>query len=254
VEWEPDEPLGRIAEALAPGALRVSYPGVWLREDVYAIHGHYGDRHTTVPMFERLGAGAMARIVHEPPAGPRSAEDYERVLEPIYAWLAAVAEGRDRAEPDLAQSSGGPSARVWGMLSGGGGGWQRWALGVAFPAIVLALNAAGLGPLRPAVSGPELRRAALGAFGQSLERLGVAAEHVLFGHTHRAGPLPDDEPAGWRAPTGASLLNTGCWIHEPAFLGPRPRQSPYRAGFGAIVEHDRPPRLVNLLDGFDQLR
>ena len=39
--------------------------------DVYATHGHYCDRHTTVPLFERLAAGAMARVVGEPPGRTR---------------------------------------------------------------------------------------------------------------------------------------------------------------------------------------
>jgi hypothetical protein len=48
------------------------------------------------------------------------------------------------------------------------------------------------------------------------------------------------------------LINTGCWVEEPAFLGPDPARSPYRAGFGVYVENSSrptPPRLVNLLDG-----
>ena len=53
--------LGRAsrwsASARRSGAerVRVCYPGVWLRDDVYATHGHYLDRHTTVPTLERLG-------------------------------------------------------------------------------------------------------------------------------------------------------------------------------------------------------
>ena len=31
----------------------LAYPGVWLRPDVYATHGHYVDLHITVPSFER---------------------------------------------------------------------------------------------------------------------------------------------------------------------------------------------------------
>ena len=31
---------------------------LWLRDDVYATHGHYLDRHLTVPTIERLGVGA----------------------------------------------------------------------------------------------------------------------------------------------------------------------------------------------------
>ena len=35
----------------------------WLRDDVYAMHGHYLDRHVTVPSLERIGIGAMARLI-----------------------------------------------------------------------------------------------------------------------------------------------------------------------------------------------
>ena len=108
-----------------------------------------------------------------------------------------------------------------------------------------------LGPLRRDISGPELRRAALRAFGEVLERLGVQAETVIFGHTHRAGPLPGDDHGEWVAPGGARLLNTGCWVHEPGFLGRRPGTSPYRTGFAALLNDDGyGPGLVNLLDGF----
>ena len=62
-----------LAEHAAPARVAVAYPGVWLRDDVYAIHGHYADIHTTVPTFERLAAGAMARWVVAAPARGRDA-------------------------------------------------------------------------------------------------------------------------------------------------------------------------------------
>ena len=71
VEWEPREALGSLVESLAPARVRVAYPGVWVREDVYAIHGHYGDRHNTVPIIERLGAGVTVRVAGEPDGGPQ---------------------------------------------------------------------------------------------------------------------------------------------------------------------------------------
>jgi hypothetical protein len=94
----------------------------------------------------------------------------------------------------------------------------------------------------------ELRRAGLVAFGQVLSALSVDASYVIFGHTHRAGPLPRDNAAEWQAPTNAQLFNTGCWVHEPAFLGSRPAESPYRAGFAVRLDGGEPPELVNLLD------
>jgi Calcineurin-like phosphoesterase len=250
VDWRGGEPLAAVARALAPAErVRAAYPGVWLRGDVYAMHGHYADRHTTVPMFERLGAGAMARIVRQPDGGPRSAEDYEAIQAPIYAWLHALAQV---GGPYLGASSHGASAQAWRTLAGGRDDgrrrWRRRAAVAAFPAVVAALNRAQIGPLRADLSGPELRRAALRAVGEVVRRLGIDAAQVIFGHTHRAGPLPSDEGAEWRAPGGAALVNTGCWVHEPSFLGERPAESPYRAGFAVRLADEGSPELVNLLD------
>jgi hypothetical protein len=242
VESDPREALGAVVEALAPARVRVAYPGVWLRPDVYAIHGHYLDRHHTVPIVERLGAGLTVRLAGEPPGGPRRAEDYEAALAPMYAWIDAVAQGGG-----LRGSGGDGSFQVkaWRALSraGGGGGLRRRGMAVAFPAVVAALNRAGLGPLHPDVSGHELRRAALRAMTEVLGRLEVPAAHVLFGHTHRAGPLPGDDPAEW-----GRLLNTGSWVHDPAWIGDSPGDSPYRPGFAAVLGDSGPPELVNLLD------
>lgn len=243
VAWDPEEGLGTVARSLGPARVRVAYPGVWLRDDVYAIHGHYGDRHNTVPIVERLGAALNVRLTGEPDGGPTSAEDYEAALAPMYAWIDTVAQmGGLRGSG----SDGSFQIKAWRALTGadGSGGLRRRALLVAFPGVVAGLNALGLGPLRADVSAVELRRAALGAFGEVLARLEVpAAAHVLFGHTHRAGPLPGDEPSEW-----GRLLNTGSWVYEPGYLGDAPHESPYRPGFAAVVEDDGPPRLINLLD------
>ena len=247
VDWRDAEPLAEIVDWLSPADVRVAYPGVWLRDDVYATHGHYCDRHTTVPMFERLGAGAMARIMRESSGGPQRAEDYEATLTPIYAWLHAIAQNRG---PALASSSHGASARAWQALAGRGvrRSIRRRAMIAAFPLLVTALNRARLGPLQTDLSGSELRRAALRAFGEVLVRLRVDAAHVIFGHTHRAGPLARDQPSEWLVPTGARILNTGSWVHEPGFIGNVPHESPYRPGFCVQVGDRDRPQLRNLLD------
>jgi hypothetical protein len=238
VESEPHEPLGSVLQALAPAQVRVAYPGVWLREDVYATHGHYGDRHNPVPILERLGAGVTVRVAGEPDGGPARAEDYEAALGPMYAWADSVAQ------------SG-------GLHIGGGGSFQiaAWqalngrrslrgaAMAVGLAAAVAALNRAGVGPLRADVSGAALRRGALAGFAEVVARLRVPASHVIFGHTHRAGPLPDDDRSEW-----GSLLNIGSWVYEARFIGDDPAGSPYRPGFAAIVRDGGPPELVNLLD------
>ena len=243
VDVDVREALGRLVQSLAPAKVRVVYPGMWLREDIYAIHGHYGDRHNTVPIFERVLAGLNVRLTGEPQGGPARAEDYEAALAPIYAWIDTVAQmgglrgsGRD----------GSFQVKAWRALGGAGGprGLRGRGLAAVFPLVVAALNLAGLGPLRADVSTVELRRAALRSFSEVLSRLEVSAPHVVFGHTHRAGPLPGDDRLEW-----GRLVNTGSWVYEPGYLGDSPRQSPYRPGFAAIVGDDGPPELVNLLDG-----
>ena len=246
VTWRAQDPLALIADALAPANVTAAYPGIRLREDVYATHGHYLDRHTTVPLLERIGAGAMARILREPPAGPQTVEDYESTLQPIYAWIHALAQSGAR---DIGDSALDPSMRGWRTLTAQSGRrtLRGRGLALAFPAFVAAMNRARIGPLRPDLSGHELRRAGLKAFAEVVRRLGIDAPHVVFGHTHRAGPLPGDDPREWRTPTGSRLLNSGSWVHQPDFLGADPARSPYRAGFGVEIADDGPPELVNLL-------
>jgi hypothetical protein len=181
-------------------------------------------------------------VAGEPAGGPGRAEDYEAALAPMYAWVDTV------AQMGGLRGSGGDGSfqvRAWRALSGTGGrgGLRRRGLVMAFPVLVAGLNRAGMGPLRADVSGTELRRAALRAFTEVLERLQVPAAHVIFGHTHRAGPLPGDDRGEW-----GRLLNTGSWVYEPSWLGSSPADSPYRPGFAAIVGDEGPPELVNLLD------
>jgi hypothetical protein len=233
---------------LAPARVRVTYPGVWLREDVYAIHGHYGDRHNTVPILERLGAGLTVLVAGEPAGGPARAEDYEAALAPMYAWADTVAQSGGL------RLGGGDSFQVaaWQTLNGGAGARRSLrsrAMALGLAAAVAGMNRAGIGPLRADVSGIALRRGALVAFTEVVARLGVPAAHVIFGHTHRAGPLPGDDPTEWRATGATRLLNTGSWVEEPRFVGADPLRSPYRPGFGALVTDDGPPELVNLLPG-----
>ncbi len=253
VDWRAGELLAEIADALAPASVRSAYPGVWLRDDVYAMHGHYCDPHTTVPMFERLGAGVMRRLTGLTDRGPRTVDDYEAILAPIYAWLYTLAQ---HGGPSLGRSSHGASAQAWRTLEGNPrrrrtrtDRLRRRGVLLAFPVLLALLNRAQLGPLRADLSGPELRRAALRACGEAVGRLELDAADVIFGHTHRAGPLSGDAREEWVTASGSRLVNTGCWVHEPSFLGARPEESPYRAGFVVALDDDAPPRLLNLLDG-----
>jgi hypothetical protein len=241
VDWDSREALGALVQSLAPAHVRVAYPGIWLREDVYATHGHYGDRHNPVPILERLGAGVTVRVAGEPEGGPARPEDYEAALAPMYAWADTIAQ---RGGLRL---GGGDSFQVaaWQRLNGGAGrrSLRSRAMALGLAAAVAGLNRAGMGPLKPDVSGVALRRGALAAFTEVLDRLDVPAAHVIFGHTHRAGPLPADDRTEW-----GRLLNVGSWVHEARFMGDDPASSPYRPGFAAAVDDDGPPALINLLD------
>jgi hypothetical protein len=95
---------------------------------------------------------------------------------------------------------------------------------------VFGLNRAGIGPMAPDISAVTLRRAFLESIGEVVERLGVTARHVIYGHTHRGGPFERDSPAEWRAPGGARLFNTASWVFDLNFIGPGQVDNPYWPG------------------------
>ena len=88
---------------------------MWLRDDVFATHGHYLDVHLTIPSIERLATGVMRRVVALGPDGPTSVEDYEAILTPIYAWIHALA---DRLPADRGGHLHTGSSRGWAALTG----------------------------------------------------------------------------------------------------------------------------------------
>lgn len=244
------EIAGVLARWLSPARTRLAYPGVWLRDDVYATHGHYLDRHITIPTFERLAAGAMTRVVGEMPAEGTSPEDYEAVLAPLYAWLHVVSR---YTKLGFERQKG--TQNAWRLLTDSGPRPLRdRALVAAFPMAVKLLNLAGVGPVGPDLSPVELRRAGLRAMAEATRRLGIGADWVLFGHTHRAGPLDGDDPTEWQVPGGPRLVNTGCWVHESVYLGRAGQRSPYWPGTVAEVGPDGPPQLRNLLRDWEPAR
>ena len=246
----------QLAEQAAPARVSFAYPGVWLRDDVYAIHGHYSDLHTTVPTFERLAAGAMARWVVHLPSDAATADGYEAALAPLYAWMHTLVQ---RSENGALTGGAGASARAWVALAGEGRRRhpvRAAALGAGYALAVMGINAIGLGPIDRDLSGRALRRGGLGGMREVLRRLGVTAPYVLFGHSHRSGPWTRDDRAEWTTPGGTQLMNTGSWCYQPHFLSSEPNQSPYWPGTAIRVGESGPPELIRLLGerGHDELR
>jgi hypothetical protein len=236
-----------LAERAGPAAVQFAYPGVWLRDDVYAIHGHYSDLHSKVPTIERLAAGAMARFAVALPAEDAVPDDYEAALAPIYAWMHALTQRHDRA---VVSAGAGASARAWVALAGEGRSRhpvRTLAMGGAFTVAVAALNAIGLGPLDRRLTGSALRSGYLYGIREVLKRLGVDAPYVLWGHSHRAGPFPADDQREWTTHAGGAILNTGSWVYQPHFLTESPAGSPYWPGTAVLIDGDEPPRLLRLL-------
>jgi predicted phosphodiesterase len=252
-------PLTELTKHMGRAQVELAYPGLWLRPNVYATHGHYLDRHLTVPSFERLAVAAVERVlggsreatVDEPGEGdePGSAspEDYERIQAPLYAFLFTLAQSGSPAER---LGGANPSARVWQAVGGGYGRVARIRgrlLGtVALPGAVGVANRLGLGPVKADLSPGAITRAGLAAIGEVVRRLGIEADHVIFGHTHRRGPMRAE--VGWRLDDGTRLHNTGSWIHTPWLLGRNAADSPYWPGTIIVVEDDREPRSLNLLE------
>ena len=92
---EPERGLAGVCAASPrgprPARVRVAYPGLWVREDVYATHGHYLDCHLTIPTLERLSVGVMSRVLGRSAQQFDCVDDYEAVGAPVFAWRDAVA-------------------------------------------------------------------------------------------------------------------------------------------------------------------
>lgn len=245
VKPQTASPLARQLAGWLNRDTDVAYPGIWLRDDVWATHGHYLDPHGTVPTFERLAAGVMGRMVGEVPQPTAAAEDYERILAPLYAWINASAQ---RAHDGRVGAGAGRAGKAYTLLQGDGHRPLRARLlTAAFPLGIRGVNLLRIGPVSPDLSGDALRRNALDAMAAVLQRLQVNTRHVIFGHSHRTGPLPADDASEWRLPSQTNLYNSGSWVHEPTFTGAAGSASPYWPGGAVLVGDDGPPELLRLL-------
>jgi hypothetical protein len=238
-----DGSAGWIARRMPETEVTLAYPGLRLRPDVYATHGHYLDLHLTVPRIESIAASAVARMQNRS-AACATAADYEHVMAPLYKFFAGLAQGT--STHTLSRSSR-ASRDVWERVTGGGR-LARLLLGrVVIGGGVVVLNRLGIGPFKPELSGRELHRSGLLSMGRVAEVLAPGAAHVVFGHTHRAGPLAGDKSAEWTTPSGTRLWNSGTWMVEVGFIHGGGVRSPYWPGTLVHVDAEGPPRLENVM-------
>ncbi len=226
--------LARIAEWAAPARVDVAYPGLWVRPDVYATHGHYLDCHLTVPTLERLSVGAMSRVLGRPAAAFSRVEDYEAVS-PVFAWRDAVAR---EARTGRRLERRGHGARLASARRRGGGGVRHQPVASCAGSRSRAPSrsrwprstAPGSGPC--GLTSPPRSCAAPGCGRWARWRRGSAwATPTWSSATPTApGPLPGDHEAEWRGRGGARLVNAGCWTYDSVFLTSTPGESPYWPG------------------------
>ena len=242
-----------LAERAAPARVQLAYPGVWLRDDVYAHPrplrrpAHDG---ADVRAPRRRRDGALGRPAARRRA--RRADDYEAALAPLYAWMHALTQ---RSEHTVRERRRG---RVGARLGGAGRRrappppaarrrarrrlprrGRRRSTRSASARSSRDLSGAGAAPRLPA---RHPRGAARGS--------DVSAPHVIWGHSHRSGPWPGDDPPSGRRAAGARIVNTGSWVYQPHFLSAAAERLALLAGHRGRWSRTRARReLIRLLGG-----
>jgi hypothetical protein len=234
------EALEQIAAWLGSTELGIAYPGIWLRNDVYATHGHYMDCHMTLPRLECIAAAATMRALRPLPEHTEPA-DYERVLRPVYGLTYGLAQG------GVARRAARPSERAWRAVSSGNGSGRarRAALRAAVPATIWGINRLLRADFDVTLSTASISNSGIAAAAELAERLRLEAAHTITGHTHRGGPHESD--AEWIRPSGGRLHNTGSWVFASAFHHPGTPPGHYWPGTVTWVEDSGPPHRERLL-------
>ncbi len=211
--------LESVVSWLAPARVRVSYPGVWLGDGIWATHGHYLDHH--------LLPDAVFGLLRPPflDRGAITAIGYERLHR----------HGVRSRESLLDRLV----ARPVGTL-------MQLALEPIRVLPRMLLNA-GMAQVTASLLDLQMRRAAVPAMARVAQRMGIEADWVLFGHVHRRGPIGSER---WPSPlgNGPRLLNTGAWLFEPLLVDRATTPHPYWPGGAVVLEEGRAPYGVGLLD------
>jgi hypothetical protein len=224
VPLDASRELERVAGWLGSSRVGVHYPGVWLGDRIWATHGHYLDRH----LLPDSSIGIYRGRLGPRPADGATPDDYEpsgrSLLGRLQARLPGVLHGPLEAAFDVARAATMPAA----------------------PGRLLSPR---MSALTAPVLGLQMRRASLPALVRVVQRLGVEASTVLFGHVHRLGPLAGDDAEQWCDSSGpVTLLNCGSWVYEPLLLHHASPPHPYWPGGALVLDGDAAPRAVGLLD------
>lgn len=239
-------PAGEAAERLAAwlgdATVELAYPGLWLRDDVYATHGHYMDCHMSLPRMECVAAAATMRTLRPLPEHPVPS-DYEHVLRPVYGFTYGLAQGGS------VWGKARPSERAWRAMSSRNGGRLAGLRGAAtraaIPAGIWGINRLLRADFEADFSASSISASGVAAATEMAARLGIDAAHVITGHTHRGGPGEDE--AEWPLAGGGRLHNTGSWIFATAFHHPGTPPGRYWPGTVTWLEEEGPPRRTRLL-------
>jgi hypothetical protein len=236
-----DEPATRIASWLGEAELQLAYPGIWLRDDVYATHGHYMDCYMRLPRLECIAAAATMRTLRPLPEQPVPA-DYERILRPVYGLTYGLAQG------GVARQASRPSERAWRAIasSNGRSGWiRRRALQAAVPATIWGINRLLRAEFDASLDARSISQSGIDAASELAGKLQLGAAHTITGHTHRGGP--HEAEAEWSLPGGGQVHNTGSWVFASAFHHPGTPPGPYWPGTITWLDDSGPPRRQRLL-------
>ncbi len=110
-----------------------------------------------------------------------------------------------------------------------------------------------LAPLSSFLLDRQMQRHTLPAMLAVTKALEVEADYVIFGHVHRRGPRPADDPARWSDSTRPPrLLNTGSWRYEPVVVRGLDGAAAYWPGGAVSIGADGVPQSVGLLDGLTE--
>lgn len=243
----------QLADCLAPANVKFAYPGAYVLapgvssvapNGIYVMHGHYSDVFLTLPTFERLISGVAAKIQSTSGSKPTTPLEFERLVQPGYAWSDAIAE---HAVGDGASVTQRTSASVWEQIQNRRS-VKGYALRAGIFAAVNGLKLVGIDGMTWRLTPESLRLAGINAMREAIEALTVPADFVIAGHTHRAGPQKADPLSEWQLSGGRKMLNSGCWVHGSEAVSGGEAKAPYWPGRAVQIVPGKEPEVVSLLE------